>query len=172
LVELNVVIICHVNRDTVIIANEAVRMPAARGRLVNQAMLPSGYQEMYYTYTSRDHEGNIVYALQTRNDGMYHANTQLSAPNPCYPDYAALFANEPEAYGMPGRWLIYGDTGTGKSHFTSTFKQLGNMLVWCFDPLGKDIPYHKGASKVGEVEYREIGVGTGIVQLPFRIVEF
>jgi len=171
LVELNVVLICHVNRDTTLIANEAVRGPFARGRLASMSLLSAAYQEIYHSFVGRDDQGNLTYGLRTRNDGQFHATTQIDAPNPSYPDYAALFENMPEKYGQPGHYLIYGDTGTGKTRFASTFRQLGDMLVWCFDPVGKDIPYHLGG-KVGEVQYREIGMGTGIAQLPYRIVEF
>ena len=41
LVEVNVVLVCHVNRDTTLIANEAVRGPFARGRLASMS-LPTG----------------------------------------------------------------------------------------------------------------------------------
>ena len=172
LVEVNVVLICHVNRDTTLIANEAVRGPFARGRLASMSLLSAAYQEIYHTFTGRDENGKLVYALRTRNDGQFHATTQINAPEICYPDYAAFFENEPEKYGRPGHWLLYGDTGTGKSSVAATFKQLGNMIVWNFDPIGKDVPYHKGAKKVGEVEYLEIGVGTGTSYLPYRVVEF
>jgi len=39
--------------------------------------------------------------------------------------------------------LVYGDTGTGKSTFAASFPK--PLLVFCFDPAGKDIPYWKKA---------------------------
>jgi hypothetical protein len=38
-------------------------------------------------------------------------------------------------------WLVYGDPGSGKSHFAATFPK--PMLVLCTDPRGKAMPYLK-----------------------------
>lgn len=50
--------------------------------------------------------------------------------------------------------LVYGETGSGKSTFAATFPK--PMLVICFDPLGKHLPYIKRGA-AGKVETYEIG---------------
>lgn len=40
------------------------------------------------------------------------------------------------------QWLVYGDPGSGKSHFAATFPK--PMLVLCTDPRGKAMPYLRG----------------------------
>jgi len=46
-------------------------------------------------------------------------------------------------------WLIYGDPGSGKSHFAATFPK--PMLVFCMDPRAKAMPYLK-RGKLGEMQ--------------------
>lgn len=47
------------------------------------------------------------------------------------------------------QWLIYGDPGSGKSHFAATFPK--PLLVFNTDPRGKAMPYlGKGSVTVGE----------------------
>jgi len=168
----NVVLLCHTNRDTVMIANEIVRGPFARGRLSGTGLLCAAYQEIYYTYVYRDEQGVRHYAVKTMNDGQYFANSQLNAPDPCYPDYKAFFSNAPDRMYKPIHLLAYGDTGTGKSSLAKTFLETGNVLVWCFDPHGKDLPYWKGAKKVGDLKTYEIGGHFGAIPITYRDIEF
>lgn len=63
--------------------------------------------------------------------------------------------------------LVYGEPGAGKTSFAATFSK--PMLVWQFDPHGKDSPYMKGAnrkflpaSQVGDLQWWDFGNGTGI----------
>jgi len=49
---------------------------------------------------------------------------------------------------IPSQWLVYADPGSGKSTFASTFPK--PLLVLCFDPLSKAMPY-RDPNRVGEV---------------------
>lgn len=51
--------------------------------------------------------------------------------------------------------LLYGETGTWKSSFAKTFPK--PLLVICFDPHGKDMPYWKGAANVSDLKTYQIG---------------
>lgn len=51
--------------------------------------------------------------------------------------------------------MDYGDPGTGKSKFAATFPKA--MLVFMFDPHGKDIPYWIDAQQVGELQEYPLG---------------
>lgn len=55
--------------------------------------------------------------------------------------------------------LIYGDPGTYKSTFAATCPK--PMLVWCFDSVGKDIPYCRGG-QVGE--FQQYQLGTAVIR--------
>lgn len=63
--------------------------------------------------------------------------------------------------------LVYADPGTGKSTFAATFPK--PMLVWCFDSVGKDMPYWKGAQQIGDVQ--EYVVPGSQVIIPYRDVQ-
>jgi hypothetical protein len=138
---MNVGLICHVDKDPVMIANECVRNANARGRLGSQGMINAAYQEQYFLYTQRDQEGNRQFAMKTENDGRHQATTQIGAPHPCYPSFNSIWTewDKGDIPRMPIHCLIYGDTGTGKSTFLATFPK--PMIVFLFDPKGKDIPF-------------------------------
>lgn len=53
--------------------------------------------------------------------------------------------------------LCYGETGSGKSSFAATFPK--PMLVLCFDPMGKHLPYVKAGREVNR------GLNTGLTTL-------
>lgn len=58
--------------------------------------LPTGYGETYHAFVSntKTATGDKQCLLQTKHDGLWYANSVvLNAPNPCYPDYACLWAN-------------------------------------------------------------------------------
>jgi hypothetical protein len=69
--------------------------------------------------------------------------------------------------------MLYADTGVGKSTFAATFPK--PMLVWCFDPHGKDWPYRKDEKgntmkDSGLLQY-PIQVGNGAVNVTYRDVQ-
>ncbi len=168
---MNVIVVTHIDERRNEISGEILRGPFAPGRLSKRGLLCAAYQEQYHTFAGRGEDGKRFYALQTVNDGMWAATTQIEAPDPCFPTYDAIFQNRPDMKGKPIHVLVYGDTGTGKSTFASTFRACGNMLVWCFDPYGKDLPYHKGG-EVGELQSYEIAGYQGSVVIPYRDVTF
>src|SRR5262245_14419801 len=55
-------------------------------------------------------------------------------------------------------WLVYGESGTEKSTFLATFPT--PILVFCFDPHGKDAPYLRrgvpGPLQQGAYPYRDV----------------
>ena len=169
---MNVVIVCHIDERRNEISGEILRGPFAPGRLSKRGLLCAAFQEQYHSFSYRDDGGRRQYVLQTSNDGQWAATSQINAPDPSYPDYRSLFQNQPEKLGKPLHVLVYGDTGTGKSTFASTFREAGNVLVWCFDPYGKDLPYHKQAKEVGELQKYEIGGAMGSVEIVYRDIQF
>ncbi len=62
--------------------------------------------------------------------------------------------------------LIYGETGSGKSSFAATFPK--PLLVFCFDPMGKHMPYTKDG-KAGEILSYQIG---DQITIPYQDVEY
>ncbi|MCG7853677.1 MAG: ATP-binding protein [Methanosarcinaceae archaeon] len=74
---------------------------------------------------------------------------------------------------MPIHAMIYGDSGVGKSTFASSFPK--PMLVFCFDPHGKDIPYWRGVTAplqeyaIGNavVKYRDCAAPDGFVRIEY-----
>ena len=169
--EMNVVLICHIDERRNEMSGEILRGPSASGRLSKRGMLSMAYQEQYHAFAYRE-EGKRLYALQTANDGTWVATSQLNTPEVCYPHYNSLFEHAPERYGKPIHVLIYGDSGVGKSTFASTFREVGNVVVINFDPHGKDMPYSKGAKSVGEWQTYDIGGAHGSVPIVYRDVVF
>lgn len=66
---------------------------SAPGRLARDKGLISQYAESYRAYISRDASGQKVWLLQTDSDEDWIAASQIPAPNPCTPEYEALFTN-------------------------------------------------------------------------------
>jgi len=138
---MNVVIICHINEKRNDVSGEILRVPYAPGRLSDRKLLNAAYQEQYYMHTGRNAETHErIHLLKTQNDGQWAATTQIAAPDPCFPHYESLWANWPSER-PPINTMVYGDFGTGKSQFASTFPK--PMLVFMFDGKGKDIPFWK-----------------------------
>jgi hypothetical protein len=73
----------------------------------------------------------------------------------------------------PMHVMLYADTGVGKSSFARTFPK--PMLVFHFDPHGKDWPYRKdekgNALPDGGLQSYPINVGQGAVEIPYRDVQ-
>ena len=169
---MNVVVCAHVHERQNELNGEILRGPWAPGRLSSRGLLCAAFQEQYHAYTYQTDKGVRGYAISTENDGQWASTTQLKAPNPCYPDYEALWQNWKEETRPPIHVLVYSDTGTGKSTFASTFRKAGNMLVWCFDPKGKELPYMKGAKKVSDVQLLELPGAFGVVGVEYRDIYF
>lgn len=131
----NVVVIAHVNITEDEAHGTIIYNPAAPGKL--RFALPSGYAESYYAFVKPKRDGNL-HLLQTERSSEFGACTQLPAPNPCKPNYKALWANH-EGDKYPLHCLVYGDFGSMKSTFAATFPK--PMLVLSFDNLGKEGPY-------------------------------
>ena len=169
---MNVVILAHIDERRNEVSGEILRGPFAPGRLSKRSQLVAVTQETYHSYCYRDDGGKRQFALKTANDGVWQACSQIDAPDPCYPHYESLFQNSPHLRGKPLHCLVYGDTGTGKSTFASTFHVVGNVLVFCFDGHGKDLPYHKGAKEVSELQKYELGGAMGAVEIVYRDIQF
>jgi hypothetical protein len=73
----------------------------------------------------------------------------------------------------PMHAFVYGDSGVGKSTFIATFPK--PLLVMCFDPYGKDIPYRKNMQGKMTADsgllQMEIPVRQGVVPLYYRDVQ-
>ena len=135
--KMNVVLVSHVDERKNELNGEIIRGPYAPGRLSRRSMLGASYQEQYKMYVV-EQEGKRLHQLQTASRGGFAATTQIGTPDPCYPDYESLWQNW-EGERPPIHVLVYADTGSGKSEFLSTFPK--PMLIWHFDPYGKDLPY-------------------------------
>jgi hypothetical protein len=71
--------------------------------------------------------------------------------------------------------MDYGETGTKKSTFAATWPK--PMIVFAFDPHGKDMPYWKGAQDVGELQsyslgdtyiiYRDVIHADGVIRIEY-----
>lgn len=167
---INVVLVCHVDERRNEVSGEILRGPYAPGRLSKRGLLCAAYQEQYHSFCFRDDKGRRVYALQTRNDGVWSATTQIDAPEVAYPSFDGIFVSRPALRDKPVHVMVYGDTGTGKSTFAATFAAAGNMLVHCFDPYGKEMPYLRLGKEVPEIKVMEIGGVMGVVKVPYRDV--
>lgn len=122
----NVVVVCHIDERRNEVSGEILRGPFAPGRLSKRGLLCAAFQEQYHLITRRDERGNRVYMMQTRNDGQWHATTQIDAPDPCYPHYLSIWENYDKQKGgggdrPAGHFLVYSETGTGKSTFAASF---------------------------------------------------
>lgn len=84
---MNVVVLAHIDDEKYEFQGTQRRMPMAPGKL--RGSLPSQYQEVYHHFVDKDGE----HWLQTRGDSLWACTTQINAPNPCEPTYAALWAN-------------------------------------------------------------------------------
>lgn len=85
----NVVVCAHVDEDKDEVHGFFVRNPKAPGR--TRKSLPSAYPEFYRACVVRDEKGDVRYQLQTAPDAVWNASSQIGAPNPCAPDYEALW---------------------------------------------------------------------------------
>lgn len=86
----NMVVIAHVEKEPDEEHGTTIRNPAAPGQLSKR--LPTGFAELYRAYIASDGRGGSIPLLQTCGDFRFNAGSQIPAPNPCAPDYAALWA--------------------------------------------------------------------------------
>lgn len=144
---MTVCVICHVDRQKDDVHGSMVRLPSAPGRLTKG--LGCAFSEVYHAYVGSDENGHRIHQLQCQPDNLYSAESQIGAPDTCYPDYEALWVNADDAgeSRVAIHCLVYGDFGAGKSTFAATFPK--PLLVFAFDPFGKERPYQR----LGEVEY-------------------
>ena len=148
--QMNVVTLAHVAKEKNAINGEIVKHPAAPGRLADKGqMLASFYSEVYYAYVMKGQGGELLYCLQTQNDGQMYAKSQIQAPNPCFAEYGALWENWGPAARPPIHCLVYGDPGCGKTTFLTSFEPAGDVLVFYFDAMGMDMPYLRWAAERG-----------------------
>lgn len=147
---MNCIVTAHVDRDKGEVHGKAIRLPNAPGRL--PGTLPSAFGELYHNVVTRDDEGNPAYILQTVKDTLFNAATQLDVADGTYPHYDMLWQDEREPY--PIHVLCFGDSGSGKSTFASTFPK--PMLVMMFDPIDKAAPYWKRGRR-GDMYVNENG---------------
>ena len=95
---MNVVIICHIDKDKNMVSGEIVQVPFAPGRLSDRSLLSAGYAEQYRLYTIRDSEGRRAHQAQTTNRDGWVGGTQINAPDPVYPHYDELWLNWDKEY--------------------------------------------------------------------------
>ena len=90
---MNCVLVAHVDaeRDESALANAILRNPEAPGKL--RGNLAQQWMEMYYAYIRVGDKGERMYLLQTQQNMIFNAQTQIMAPDPCWNHYNALWAN-------------------------------------------------------------------------------
>ena len=86
---MNVVINAHSSETKDEVNGTFIRGINAVGKLGKN--LPGGYGELYRCYTGKGDDG---FLWQTQKDSMWHAASQIGAPNPCFPDYKMLWAEK------------------------------------------------------------------------------
>lgn len=146
---IDVYVAAHVDEQKDDMHGFILRNPSMPGRL--RKLAASGYGEFYHQYLFIDEDGRRSHVLQTEIDNYFNASTQIEAPNGCLATYDALWENWPEEMPRPPiHVLVYGEPGSGKSTFIATARK--PLLVFMFDPMGKDTPYKKVGKRVeGEV---------------------
>jgi len=97
--DMNVVVICHIDRDKTMMSGEIMQVPFAPGRLSSRSLLSAAFSEQYRLYTQRDETGNRVYIAQTSSRDGYSASTQIDAPDPTWPNYEDLWVTWDRVYG-------------------------------------------------------------------------
>jgi hypothetical protein len=138
-VPINICVLAHIDQDRDELHGSLVRNPALPGRLRTRS--PSGFSELYRAFIHRSEDGSETYALQTRSNEMYGAQSQIDAPNPCGQRFGDLWAGWGGAYRPPLHAIVMGQYGSGKSTFAATWPK--PMEVCMFDPRGKELPYLK-----------------------------
>ena len=152
----NVVVVAHMSREKDDRAGSMVYWPSAPGRLGPKGGgLPSAFAETYRAYVRTKSQDN-EYLLQTETSSKHIACTQIQAPNPCEPEYEALWENWKGKERPPIHLLVYGNAGAKKSMLAATFPQ--PILVVMCDAIGKDGPY----LRAGNPQKMKMNSGLGI----------
>jgi len=97
----NVVVCAHLDKAYDEAAGGNVHHPAAPGRMSSR--FGAGFPEMYVCHGIKKSDGAMNYYLQTRTDAKCAAESVfLEAPDPCQPDYRALWSTWDEKHGTNG----------------------------------------------------------------------
>jgi hypothetical protein len=90
---MNCVLIAHVDvdRDESAVSGVVLRNPEAPGKL--RGNLAQQWMEMYYAYIKVDEKGNRLHLLQTQQNMIFNAQTQIMAPDGCWNHHISLWAN-------------------------------------------------------------------------------
>lgn len=88
---MNVCVAAHIDEDKDELHGNQIRTLSAPGRM--RKRMPAGYGETYRLYVVRENKVP-VFLMQTRSDNLYSAASQIGAPDPCEPTYAALWEGE------------------------------------------------------------------------------
>lgn len=97
--DMNVVVVAHVDKDKNMISGEIVQVPFAPGRLSSRSLLSAAFAEQYRLYTQRDGDGGRIYLAQTSNRDGFMAATQLECHDPIIPSYDNLWEIWDAMYG-------------------------------------------------------------------------
>jgi len=87
----NVVAIAHVDEEKDDAHGGMIYNPAAPGKLSKR--LPAGFTELYRAFVKTEN-GKNDWLLQTEKSSLFNASSQIPAPDPCPPDYRALWTRE------------------------------------------------------------------------------
>lgn len=87
---MNVVVCAHVDEDKDELHGTFVRTPKMPGQRLRKGVM-AAFSEVYRTFITTDEQGQRVHLLQTRGDKQWAASSQINAPDPCWPDYKALW---------------------------------------------------------------------------------
>ena len=91
--DMNVVVIAHVDKDKNMISGEIVQVPFAPGRLSSRSLLSAAFAEQYRLYTERKDDGSRIYLTQTSNRDGFMGATQIDSPDPSWSHYESLWTN-------------------------------------------------------------------------------
>lgn len=149
----NVGLIFHTSRDKDEFSGGYVRNLSAPGRLSARHGLARMWPELYLSYTTSVEKGGLIYCLLTRPGKVggeeWRATTQYeTVPSPAFNNFFAVYGANPPT---PVHALVYGDPGTGKSHFLASMPK--PLLVLFCDGIGKETPYLKQGVPTGIVNY-------------------
>lgn len=87
----NVCVGLHISAEKIESEGGLLRAPFLPGRL--NASFASQWPELYRSYIERSKVGDKTGYVQTQGDEKWYANTMIDAPDPCEPEYTALWKN-------------------------------------------------------------------------------
>ena len=89
---MNVVVCAHISEEKDEVNGGFIRGIHAVGKLGKN--LPAGYSELYRCFVKKTENGGVEYLWQTRSNSIWNASSQIDAPDPCFPSYAALWQGD------------------------------------------------------------------------------